>query len=37
MGPVSSRVLEIIEDAIYHEQGSHDYYLRVAAAIESSA
>lgn len=35
MGAVSSRVLEIIEDAIYHEQGSHDYYLRVAAAIDN--
>ncbi|HKQ19657.1 MAG TPA: ferritin family protein [Candidatus Eisenbacteria bacterium] len=35
MGSVSSRVLEIIEDAIYHEQGSHDYYLRVAAAIDN--
>jgi len=35
MAPVSSRVLEIIEDAIYHEQGSHDYYLRVAAAIDN--
>jgi rubrerythrin len=35
MVPAPSRALEIIEDAIYHEQSSHDYYLKVAAAIEN--
>ena len=35
MVPVPSRALEIIEEAIYHEQSSHDYYLKVAAAIEN--
>lgn len=35
MVPVPSRTLEIIEEAIYHEQSSHDYYLKVAAAIEN--
>jgi rubrerythrin len=34
MVPAPSRALEIIEEAIYHEQSSHDYYLKVAAAIE---
>jgi len=28
-----AKALEIIEEAIYHEQGAHDYYLRVAEAI----
>lgn len=28
-----AKALEIIEEAIYHEQSSHDYYLRVASAI----
>lgn len=35
MVPAPSRALEIIEEAIYHEQSSHDYYLKVAAAIEN--
>lgn len=35
MVPVPPRALEIIEEAIYHEQSSHDYYLKVAAAIEN--
>lgn len=35
MVPVPSRALEIIEEAIYHEQSSHDYYLKMAAAIEN--
>jgi rubrerythrin len=35
MGPVPPRALEIIEEAIYHEQSSHDYYLKVSAAIEN--
>lgn len=33
MNAAHSRTLEIIEEAIYHEQGAHDYYLRVAEAI----
>jgi rubrerythrin len=34
MVPAPSRALEIIEEAIYHEQLIHAYYLKVAAAIE---
>jgi len=37
MVPAPSRALEIIEEAIYHEQSSHDYYLKVAAAIQDSS
>jgi rubrerythrin len=31
--PVPAKVLEIIEDAIYDEQASHDYYLKMAEVI----
>jgi rubrerythrin len=37
MEPAPSRALEIIEEAIYHEQSSHDYYLKVAAAIHDAS
>lgn len=33
MTPIPTKVLEIIEDAIYDEQASHDYYLTMAAVI----
>jgi len=32
--PVSPRVLAIIEEAIYDEQASHDYYLKMVEAID---
>lgn len=37
MVPGSPKVLEIIEEAIYHEQASHDYYLQVVAAIHDDS
>jgi rubrerythrin len=35
MSTVSAKVLGIIEEAIYHEQSSHDYYLRVAEVMHN--
>ncbi len=37
MNAGSSKVLDIIEEAIYHEQASHDYYLRVVGAIHDES
>ncbi|HYQ96387.1 MAG TPA: hypothetical protein VER38_05200 [Candidatus Eisenbacteria bacterium] len=37
MVPGSPKVLEIIEEAIYHEQASHDYYVQVVAAIHDDS
>jgi len=37
MIPSSPKTIEIIEEAIYHEQASHDYYLQVVAAIHDES
>ncbi|MGE5175088.1 MAG: ferritin family protein [Hyphomicrobiales bacterium] len=37
MDAAHAKALAIIEEAIYHEQASHDYYLRVAEAIHDAS
>ena len=37
MAPPSPKVLEIIVQAIYHEQASHDYYLQLVEAIHDES
>jgi rubrerythrin len=37
MVPHSEKVLDIIEEAIYHEQASHDYYLQVVEAMHDES